>query len=493
MKEIKKLFGISNCRRMESWKWFTFSIRQTHIIPDKSTKGLNISLVDWFYNVELNSKYKFNSIKANYSKNNNIWTNIIDFIWFNLWKELHLWHLYTPLLWQVCANRYRLNWYLSYTDSHYWDWGLTFWKLIHWFKEWWWNIDMETIWKYYTKTSLPEYKINAEKEFKLLEDWDEYNNKLWKSICDVSLLSSNKSLDLLDIKPDFDFNESYYSLTWWVGLAIDELVKSGIAIKNTNGSIWVDFKSQFWVDLPSCMILKVDWTPWYLATDIATIRERTQWFWRNCNSISYFTDSRQSLHFKQLFEIAKQVWWTKSVKVNHYTNWILSLNWSPLSSSKGNILPLNNILTEAIDKAWPVIWIGAIKYEVLKRNPKNNVNFNWEKTFSNEWNSSWYIQYTNCRINSLKVISNNKVDYSDRLININISKQLLLELLYWEFYPEPYKVCWALYQLCKDYNSLYSSWVKISESLQLREMSEWVWELIEVTMELLWIKLPIKM
>ena len=492
MEEIKKLFSITSCRRLESWKWFTFSVKQPHVLPDKSPKGLVITLIDWFYNVEITSKYKFKSIKSNNNNNNN-WINIIDFIWFNLWKELHLWHFYTPILWQVCSNWYQLNWYETYTDSHYWDWWLTFWKLIYWFKQWWGDINMKTIWEHYTSASLPKYKTLAEKEFKLLEDWDKYNYKLWKSICEVSLNSSNKSLKLLDIQADWDFRESHYSLIWIINQTINELVERGIAIKNNDGSIWVDFKKQFWVDLPSCMILKADWTPWYLATDIATIKQRSQWLWQYVNSISYFTDSRQSLHFKQLFQIATQAWWIRTVKVKHYTNWILSLNWTPLSSSKGNVLPLHDILTEAINKAWPIIWIGSIKYEVLKRNPKNNVNFNWEQTFSNEWNSSWYIQYTNCRINSLKFISNNKIDYSDKLIKINISKQLLLELLYWKSYPEPYKICWALYQLCKDYNSLYSSWIKISNSLQLIKMSKWVWELIELTMELLWIKLPIKM
>jgi arginyl-tRNA synthetase len=204
-------------------------------------------------------------------------TIIIDYIWANVWKPLHIWHMCTPNQWQAIYNVYKRLWCDVIWDSHIWDWWIIFWKLILAYKLYWdeqklkenavehlfelyvriteiisiekeifknslnkefskWNniteslVKLENIDKkrFNEFLSYLELEINngwllletiTEKEirneFKSLSTWNSESIKLWEKFTKESIKAMNIQLNRLNIQPDFDIWESFYE---WLNL-----------------------------------------------------------------------------------------------------------------------------------------------------------------------------------------------------------------------------------------------------------------------------------
>lgn len=475
-----------------------------------------------------------------------LWKTIfIDYIWANVWKPMHIGHMCTPNLGQVMINIYRKLWYNVISDSHIWDWGIIFGKLILAFKKWGSEEKLkqnaiEHLLELYIKiTKETEKNINLEEkirnEFKKLSSWDKKSIEYWAKFTKESILTMNILLNRMNIKTDYNIWESFYE---WLNLPkmenypdldcnmrciVKELIKKWVATENQDNSVWVVFEEK--TKIPSCILQKRDGTHGYLASDLAALKYRKQnW---NPEKIIYFTDSRQNLHFRQLFNISDKAWFIEREKLFHAYNWFISLKDWAMSTRKGRIIKLDNLLDEAENRAKKIIlekrddlgekelknlsriiWIWAIKYGYLKKNRESDIVFDWDEFMSFEGNSGPYIQYAYVRAirileKSSKTIyiKNNftaileKDEEIDLIKKILEYKNILIETTKNNY---PHILVWYTYELTKLFNSFYNKIHIISEknedlkNLRLNLVLEFT-KILKESFELLGIEMPEKM
>lgn len=465
----------------------------------------------WPYiNIKLNKNIFKNIFIENYKKffektepkNKTI---IVDYIWPNVWKPLHIGHMCTPNIGQAMINVYKKLGYDVVSDSHIWDWGIIFWKLILAFKLWWNEEKLEKnaidhLLELYIKITEEiekqwensELEIKTREEFQKLSSWNEESINFWKIFTNYSISELKKQLKNLNVSPDYNIWESFYEglnlpklenypdLKYSMSQIVSELLEKNIATKNEDNSVWVVFDEE--TKIPSCILQKRDGTKGYLASDLACIKYRIEnW---NPEKILYFVDVRQSLHFKQAFEIAKNANWSENTEFIHCPNWFISLKDWALSTRKWRIIKLEDLLFEAkqrakkiilekrqdfseteLEELAKIIWIWAIKYWYLKKSRENNVVFDWDEFMTFEWNSWPYIQYSYVRARKI-LEKNNFEENLENIWNFEFDEEVnLVKLLseYENILEEtaeknmPHILCNYIFELTKTFNSFYNS------------------------------------
>lgn len=462
-KELKKS-PLEICNELKEWL--------------SNNQNLSSVEIAWpFLNIRLSFNFYTNIfLESDFSKIPNIWNwknIVVDYIWTNVWKVLHIWHMCTPNNWQVFVNLFKKLWYNVIWDSHLWDWGIIFWKLILAYKMWWdenelKNDTVEYLHKLYIKiTSESEVDETIEEktrnEFKLLSEWNPESVELWKNFTRYSIDAMQTQLDRLWVKAQYDIWESFYEGLWLPKMwnfpdltynmkdIVKELIEKWIATQNDDWSVWVIFEES--TKIPSCILQKRDWTHGYLASDLAWVKYRMQnW---NPEKIIYFVDQRQQLHLKQVFEISKKAWWLdkkdSSTQLFHAYNWFVSLKDWAMSSRKWNIIKLWDLLDEAESRASKIIlekrediskdelnelskiiWIWAIKYWYLSKSRTTDLVFDWDEFMTFEWNSAPFVSYSYVR--ALNILKNSNIDletiknHKTWLLNNQAEIDLLIDL-----------------------------------------------------------------
>ncbi len=504
--------------------------------------------------------YPTNKIEWKKTQNNTVWlpsyptsnkTIYIDYIWANVWKPLHIGHMCTPNQGQVMINVYRKLWYTVISDSHIWDWGIIFGKLILAYKNWWDESKLkenavEHLLGLYIKITVEVEKddnleTQIREEFKKLASWDKESIKLWESFTKESIEAMNVLLGRMNIKPDYNIGESFYEglglpkmedypdLKYSMKEVVEELLEKKIAsvTKNDDGtqSIWVNFADE--LKLSGCILQKKDGTHGYLASDLASIKYRKDnW---DLEKIIYFVDSRQQLHLRQVFEIAKQAGWLGETQLFHAYNWFISLKDWAMSTRTWKIIKLEKLLDEAESRAEKIIlekrddieweelkklsktiWIWAIKYWYLKKNRESDIIFDWDEFMSFEGNSGPYIQYAYVRARRI-LEKENYVGYDcnrtlqEAIFNSNSEIELAKKIMQFNSILKesiennyPHIITSYAYSLTKAFSSFYNN-VRVKETtgkdlkqLQLLLVDSFSQTLKE-TFELLWIDMPEKM
>lgn len=544
IKTKQNLFNVSLIKSL-SCEWPYLNIKIDEIELTKSFIENTITII------KTDNK---NDFYLDLRKKQNFWkTIIVDYIWANVWKPLHIGHMCTPNQWQAIINTYKKLWYDVISDSHIWDWWIIFGKLILSYKLWWDEKKLkenavEHLFELYVKiTSETEKNLELEQqtrdEFKKLSSWNKEYIELWREFTRYSIDSMQIQLDRLVIKPDFNIWESFYEglnlpkmenypdLKYDMKAIINELIKSWIATENDDDSVWVVFNDES--KMPSCILQKRDGTHWYLASDLASIKYRSEnW---NPDKIIYFVDVRQKLHLSQAFYIANKAWWTKrkwlkDIELIHAYNWFISLKDWAMSTRKWKIIKLDKLLDEAELRAkniilekredikWEelqelskIIWIWAIKYWYLKKSRETDIIFDWDEFMTFDWNSWPYIQYAYVRWNRiLENIDRNKliqyININSKLwFTTNEEKYLLSTMLRYKEILNltiernmPHILCEYSYNLTKSFNSFYNSIHILSEkdedikNIRLYLVLVYVL-LIKDCFLILWIKMPDKM
>ncbi len=506
--------------------------------------------VNWPY---LNFKLSFNFYKEilkDYSiKSINIWawqTIVVDYIWANIWKPLHIGHMCTPNQWQVSCNLFRYLWYEVIWDSHLWDWGIIFWKLILAYTLWGEeeklkNNAVNHLFELYIKITKESETDNSLEDkiretFLKLSSWEKKYIKLWQEFTSYSILAMQKELDRLNIKPTYHIGESFYE---WLNLPkmwnypdlkysmtdiVKELLDLKIAQKNDDNSVWVNFLQN--TKIPSCMLAKRDGTHGYLASDLAAIKYRVDSF--KPQKIIYHVDIRQELHFKQAFEISSNAKWIEKEKLIFAWNWFISLKTWTMSSRTWNIIRLKDLLDEAVSRAkqiilqknndiwdsdlndiWEIIWIWSIKYEYLSKSRSVDIVFDFDEFITFEWNSFPYVAYSYVR--ALKLIEKSEINLDIIKIfqNIVLDKKEQLDLfknivwlnetliLVWENMSYHNLISY-IYNLAKDFSLFYNNINILQENDENMKLTNlkliYLYkEVLNIVFEILAIKLPTKM
>ncbi len=251
----------------------------------------------------------------------------------------------------------------------------------------------------------------ARQETARLHAGDPENRALWETFMPHCIEELNRIYRRLDVHFDYMLGESFYQPM--LESVVNELLERGIATES-EGAVCVFFGE----DEPPCIIRKSDGAYTYATTDLATIKYRVENF--DPDHILYVVDYRQSLHFKQVFEIARRWGYTKPEYVHVAFGTVLGPDRRPFRTREGGTIGLELLIQEAVNRARRIVdensphlsederqqiaeavGIGALKYADLSQNRTSDYVFSWEKMLAMQGNTGTYLQYAYARIRSI--------------------------------------------------------------------------------------------
>ena len=347
-------------------------------------------------------------------------TVCIDYSSINIAKPFHIGHLSTTVL---GGALYRIFHYLGYKAvgiNHLGDYGTQFGKLISAYKRW---GDKETIEKggiralnelyvrfHQEAEENPEYDDEARAYFKKIEQGDKECLALFHWFKELTLKDVQKIYEMLDIRFDSYAGESFYSDK--MQPVVDELRAKGL-LTESRGAQVVDLEEY---NMPPCIILKSDGSSLYATRDMAaaTYRKNEYDFYKCLYVVAY----QQNLHFKQFFKVLEMMGkdWAKDLV--HVAYGMVSLEEGTMSTRKGNVVFLEDVINKCIEKAYTIIdqknpdlenkedvakkvGVGAVIFGALYNSKIKDIVFSYDKVLNFEGETSVYVQYTCARANSV--------------------------------------------------------------------------------------------
>ncbi len=358
--------------------------------------------------------------KAKIGEGKNI---VIDYSAPNIAKPFHIGHLRSTVIGGALYNIYKYLGYNVTGVNHLGDYGTQFGKLIEGYKMWGneYDVDKDPInelTKIYIRINKAckedENILNACRDnFKKLEDGDPYCVELWQKFKDLSLKEFQRVYDLLGTKFDSWNGESFYSDK--MPEVIEILQKSGKLIESEGAKI-VDLEDQG-INTP-CIIEKSNGSTTYATRDLAAIMYRARTY--DFDKALYVTSYEQVLHFKQIFATAKYLGLDKKYTdgLLHVPFGMVQLPTGKMSTREGNIVKLEELLNEAIERAEKIIedknpdledkketakkvGVGAVIFNDLSNSRVKDEIFEWDKILNFQGETGPYIQYTYVRTKSV--------------------------------------------------------------------------------------------
>jgi len=322
----------------------------------------------------------------------------------------------------------------------------------------------------------------------LLIKWeanDKEVRKLWNKMNDWVYNGFEDTYKMLGV----DFDSYYYeSDTYLLGKKlIKEGVSKGVFYSKKDGSVWVDLKSD---GLDEKLLLRSDGTSVYMTQDLGTAYQRFLDH-SKIDGMVYTVGNEQDYHFKVLFLILKKLGYNWSKNLFHLSYGMVDLPSGKMKSREGTVVDADDLITtmrnsanqiseehgriqdvEDPQKLFLQIGLGALKYFILKVDPKKRILFDPKASFDFNGNTGPFIQYAYARIQSI-LRSANKIKWnSDIKMKIdNKEKEILKQLL---MYPgivkqagesySPSLIANYLYDLVKVFNSFYQNISILGES-----------------------------
>ena len=454
---------------------------------------------------------------------------VIDYSAPNIAKPFHIGHLRSTVIGAALYNIYKQLGYNTIGINHLGDYGTQFGKLIEGYKMWGKEYDIEKdpineLTKIYVRINEAckddENILKACRDnFKKLEDKDPYCIELWQKFRELSLKEFQKVYDLLGSKFDSWNGEAFYSDK--MQEIIDILKNTGKLIESQGAKI-IDLEEQG-INTP-CIIEKSNGSTTYATRDLAAILYRARNY--DFDKALYVTSYEQILHFKQVFEVAKLLGMDEKFTngLKHVSFGMVLLPTGKMSTREGNIVKLEDLLNEAIQRAKQIIeeknpelenkeevakkvGIGAIIFNDLANSRVKDEIFDWDTILNFQGETGPYIQYTYVRTKSVL----EKAGYLPKLEEIDITKlmdeysQNIVKLIY-SFEDiliqvtnkeEPSILSRYLIELAKAYSSFYNQNKIIGEDKQTQDARIYLTystgKVLKIGANLLGIEMPDKM
>ena len=356
----------------------------------------------------------------------------------------------------------------------------------------------------------------------MLVKWEENDQKvraLWNKLNSWVLDGFNETYKKLGV----NFDKNYFeSNTYILGKEIVEegLVKK-VFYKKQDGSVWVDLTDE---GLDEKLILRSDSTAVYITQDIGTAVQRKEDF--NFSHMIYTVGNEQDYHFKVLFLILKKLGYIWSKNCYHLSYGMVDLPSGKMKSREGTVIDADDLIKEMIktamdiaqelgktkqlkpkdiDSLYEKVGMGALKYFLLKVDPKKRMLFDPKESIDFNGNTGPFIQYTYARIQSLlrknEILINNLKEVSickheKQLIKKIIDLPAIIDQSAKEYNPS--LLVNYIYDLTKEYNSYYQSVSILNiNNIDLKvfrlSLSKMVGRVIKTSMSLLGIDVPERM
>ena len=347
-------------------------------------------------------------------------TICLDYSSVNIAKPFHIGHLSTTVL---GGALYRIFKYLGYNAvgiNHLGDYGTQFGKLISAYRRWG-NRELveqggiralnELYVRFHREAEEdPALDDEARAYFKRIEEGDAECNELFEWFKKLTLKDVQKIYDLLDIHFDSYAGESFYSDK--MQPVIDELREKGLLVESRGAQI-VDLEAY---GMPPCIILKSDGSSLYATRDMAAAIYRKKTY--DFDKCLYVVAYQQNLHFRQFFKVLELMGkeWAKDLV--HVAYGMVSLEEGAMSTRKGNVVFLEDVINKCIEKAYRIIdeknpslenkekvaeqvGVGAVIFGALYNNKIKDITFSYDKVLNFEGETSVYVQYTCARAASV--------------------------------------------------------------------------------------------
>jgi len=320
-----------------------------------------------------------------------------------------------------------------------------------------------------------------------------------------------------------NFDKNYYeSDTYLLGKKVVKIgLEKGVFYKKEDGSVWIDLSDE---GLDEKIILRSDGTAVYMTQDIGTAIQRYEDF--GFSHMAYIVANEQDYHFKVLFLILDKLGYEWAKTCYHLSYGMVDLPSGRMKSREGTVVDADDFIQEMVDTAksiakelgklegttekeandlYEIIGLGALKYFLLKVDPKKRMLFDPKESIDFNGNTGPFIQYAYARIQSLKRKHKAKVTIS-KSVDITDKEQEIIKLLM-EFPStiqeaaanySPALVANYVYDLVKEYNTYYQSTsILTAESNDLINfrlgLSVKVGDVIKVAMGLLGVGVPDRM
>lgn len=333
--------------------------------------------------------------------------------------------------------------------------------------------------KDYAKQNAPLI-VEAKQMLKLWESNDPDVRSLWLKMNQWVYDGFTETYKKLGV-----YFDSYYyeSNTYLLGKKIiDKGIKSGVFFKKDDGSVWIDLTDD---GLDEKLLLRSDGTSVYMTQDLGTAYNRLKDI-PDLNGMIYTVGNEQDYHFKVLFLILKKLGFNWSKSLYHLSYGMVDLPGGKMKSREGTVVDADDLIGEMTNKAkkitessgkleyiskekrdtlYSTIALGALKYYILKVDPKKRILFDPEASIDFNGNTGPFIQYTYARIKTLINNIEEKTFSIDEFLRIEEKEKELIKQL--GRYPEiiflagnqysPAIIANYLYDLVKSYNTFYQN------------------------------------
>ena len=351
------------------------------------------------------------------------------------------------------------------------------------------------------------------------EDKDEEVISLWKKMNDWVYSGFDVTYKRLGV----DFDKNYYeSDTYLLGKKVVEIgLEKKVFFKKEDGSVWIDLSGE---GLDEKIILRSDGTAVYMTQDIGTAIQRHEDF--GFSNMAYTVGNEQDYHFKVLFLILDKLGYDWAKSCYHLSYGMVDLPTGKMKSREGTVVDADDLMQEMVqnsksiakdlgklegmsgkqaDELYEIVGLGALKYFMLKVDPKKRMMFDPKESIDFNGNTGPFIQYTFARIQSLIAKYNSEI--SDiKFVEINKEEQTLIKQIL--DFPNaiqeaatnysPAVIANYTYDLVKEYNSYYQNTTILGEENEEIKMfrvslSFKISEVVKNAMKLLGVEVPNQM
>ena len=324
-----------------------------------------------------------------------------------------------------------------------------------------------------------------------------------------------------------DFDSYYYeSNTYLLGKDIVERgLAQGVFFKKEDGSVWCDLTAD---GLDEKLVLRADGTSVYITQDMGTATQRVKDY-PDVNGMVYTVGNEQDYHFKVLFLILKKLGYDWASHLYHLSYGMVDLPSGKMKSREGTVVDADDLIaemeqtakeisqelgkldgyTEAQKEAlYHTIGLGALKYYILKVDPKKRILFDPKESIDFQGNTGPFVQYTYARIQSIlrKYAEMGAADSTAMLDTLHEKEKALLKSI--TLFPaivqeaaeeySPAVIANYVYDLVKDFNSFYQNVSILGEKEPVKlhfrvVLCEKIGEIIAASFKMLGIQVPERM
>ena len=320
------------------------------------------------------------------------------------------------------------------------------------------------------------------------------------------------------------FDRNYYeSETYLLGKDIVQRgLDKGVFYRKEDGSVWIDLTAE---GLDEKLVLRSDGTSVYITQDLGTATKRIEEDFPKVEGMIYTVGNEQDYHFKVLFLILQKLGYTWAKNLYHLSYGMVELPNGKMKSREGTVVDADDLMEEMVQVAeelsqelgklegysdqqkeqlYRVIGLGALKYYILKVDPKKKIAFNPQESIDFQGNTGPFIQYTYARIQS--ILRRAETCQLPKSVSLHPKEKELIKLL--SLFPEvvqnaadtysPALIANYVYDLVKEFNSFYQNVSILGEedtdkrSLRVH-LSRKVGEVIAIGFDLLGIEVPERM